>query len=84
MLLTEVSDTGEGIPQEEQKLLFNRFQQAASRTLHHKGQGTGLGLYISSEFVKAMGGRLWLEKSQPGAGSTFAFTLPLISSTTFS
>jgi PAS domain S-box-containing protein len=77
MLKTTVTDTGIGISKENQKLLFQRFQQAMERTLAREAGGTGLGLYISREFIKIMKGNLILEKSERGKGSTFSFTLPL-------
>ncbi len=80
MLVTYVSDTGMGIAKERQGLLFRRFQQAMDRTLAREAGGTGLGLYISREFVRLMSGEMWLVKSEPGKGSTFAFSLPLAKS----
>jgi PAS domain S-box-containing protein len=78
MLITELADMGMGIDKDKQKLLFQRFQQAmGGGTLYHQPGGTGLGLYISKEFIKLMGGDMWLIKSEPGHGSTFAFSLPL-------
>ena len=77
MLVTEVTDTGIGIAKDKQHLLFARFQQAMDNTISRKAEGTGLGLYISREFVRLMGGEMVLEKSDTGAGSTFSFTLPL-------
>ena len=67
-----VSDTGIGIPPEEQQRIFEAFAQADSSTTRRFG-GTGLGLTISSPLVQMMGGRIWLE-SQAGRGSTFYFT----------
>ena len=67
-----VSDTGPGIPHEEQARVFDRFWQSR-RTA---GRGTGLGLAIARGIVEAHGGRIWLE-SEPGRGSTFFFTLPI-------
>jgi PAS domain S-box-containing protein len=77
MLLVKVIDTGIGIAKDKQDLLFHRFQQAMDKTLSREAGGTGLGLYISREFVRIMGGELALEQSEPGKGSTFSFTLPL-------
>ena len=74
-----VSDTGRGIPIENQRLLFHKFQQAGS-SLHTRDAttGTGLGLYISKLLLKGMGGKIGLVKSEIGKGSIFAFTLPTV------
>ena len=74
-LAISVSDTGIGIPEDRQEIIFHAFAQADGSTTRHYG-GTGLGLTISSQLVELMGGHLTL-RSQPGAGSTFRFTLKL-------
>ena len=71
-----VRDTGPGISSADQIRLFQEFQQADNAITKKKG-GTGLGLAISKRIIEMHGGRIWVE-SQPGQGSTFTFTLPVI------
>jgi signal transduction histidine kinase/putative methionine-R-sulfoxide reductase with GAF domain len=71
-----VRDTGPGISAADQTRLFQEFQQADNAITKKKG-GTGLGLAISKRIIEMHGGRIWVE-SQPGQGSTFTFTLPVI------
>ncbi|MDR2952043.1 MAG: response regulator [Treponema sp.] len=68
-----VSDTGIGISPEQQKNLFNSFQQAEFSTARRYG-GTGLGLAISRNIAEMMGGKIWVE-SDLGKGSVFTFTI---------
>ena len=70
-----VTDTGPGIPHEEQKKIFDRFYQAENSLKKGYG-GTGLGLALSYELVQLLQGRLEVE-SEPGEGSTFFLSLPL-------
>ncbi|OIP72550.1 MAG: hypothetical protein AUK43_02730 [Oscillatoriales cyanobacterium CG2_30_40_61] len=69
-----IQDTGIGIPEEQQKYVFEAFIQGDNATARRYG-GTGLGLAISRHFCKMMGGDLQLLKSQVGQGSTFNASL---------
>jgi len=73
-LIVSVADTGAGIPAAELPRIFDRFYKAADSS------GSGLGLTIARRFVEAHGGAMRAE-SEPGAGTTITFELPLTAST---
>jgi two-component system sensor histidine kinase BaeS len=70
-----VSDTGEGIPPEDLRFIFDRFWRGDRSRSHAGGAGSGLGLAIARQLVHAHGGRIGVE-SQPGQGTTFTIELP--------
>jgi signal transduction histidine kinase len=75
-----VIDTGIGIAEADQPLVFERFKQIGD-TLTDKPKGTGLGLPICKQIVEHHGGILWVE-SELGKGSNFSFTLPITAGAT--
>jgi len=69
-----VKDSGIGIRQDQQNIIFERFRQG-SESLARNFEGSGLGLSISKAFVELLGGNIWVE-SEEGEGSIFYFTIP--------
>ena len=76
MVITHITDTGQGIPTEAQNHLFEKFFRV-SGILEQGSKGTGLGLYISKEIIELHHGEIWVE-SKEGSGSTFSFSIPTI------
>ncbi|WP_201379838.1 chemotaxis protein CheB [Ktedonobacter sp. SOSP1-85] len=74
MVTVSVQDHGEGIPQDLQTRIFERYYRV-SDTKQKRQPGAGLGLYLAAEITKQQGGQIWVE-SVPGEGATFFFTIP--------
>ncbi|MGR3320008.1 MAG: ATP-binding protein, partial [Candidatus Anammoxibacter sp.] len=74
-ILFSIGDTGIGIPEKELENIFDEFRQVDGST-HRRYGGTGLGLSITKRLVELLKGKISVE-SEPGKGSTFAFTLPI-------
>lgn len=76
-IVCTVSDTGPGIPEEQQRHLFEKFSRG--KNIERTGLlGSGLGLYIAKKMIEKMGGNLWLESSGLDKGSVFALSLPIL------
>ena len=75
-LLFFIKDTGIGIPENKQEIIFDRFRQADEALSGRIFGGTGLGLSIVKGIVTLMNGKIWLE-SRENEGTTFYFSLPL-------
>lgn len=75
-ILVRIVDTGIGIPAESLEDIFEKFRQVGDH-LTDRPKGTGLGLPICRQIVSRFGGRIWAQ-SNPGQGSVFNFTLPLV------
>jgi signal transduction histidine kinase len=78
MMMTHVSDTGEGIKQEDMSKLFQKFGMIEDNYLAMPaGQGTGLGLYITKSIVELHGGKISVFSEGRNKGTTFSFSLPI-------
>jgi len=75
-IVTDVVDTGVGIPTQTREILFKKFLIVRRSLTRNYQEGTGLGLYISRLLMREMGGDVWLERSELEHGSTFSFSLP--------
>jgi PAS domain S-box-containing protein len=69
-----IKDTGVGIPENQKKLIFERFRQGSESHSRYY-EGSGLGLSIAKSYVEMLGGKIWVE-SQEGKGSAFYFSIP--------
>lgn len=74
-ILFSVKDNGVGIPEKEQKYIFQKFFRAEN-ILKKRTKGSGLGLYVCKSIILKSGGKIWFE-SKAGQGATFYFTLPI-------
>ncbi len=75
LLVLSVSDTGQGIPEDEVLTIFDEYRQVEGSDKEHKG--TGLGLSITKQFAELLGGSIGVE-SGVGKGSTFTVRVPVV------
>lgn len=75
MVTISIRDTGNGIPKDQLKNIFDKFHHISHSKPLNKDKSVGLGLYITKELVTRMGGTI-MATSQEGTGSTFTFSLP--------
>jgi signal transduction histidine kinase len=80
-LIFSVSDSGIGIPEEDQKKIFDRFTKFNYNGMNT--EGSGIGLSIADKFINLLGGKIWFN-SIVGEGTNFFFSLPYIAPTSFS
>ncbi len=76
MLITSVADTGLGIPDEQKAHMFEKFFRVTNQDRKNV-VGTGLGMYITRQYILKMGGQVWFESTH-GKGTTFYFSLPTV------
>ena len=72
-LLATIADHGPGVSEADRGRLFERFSRGSGQG---GGDGTGLGLYVSRQLLRGMGGDLWLEPARPGIGAEFTLAVP--------
>ncbi len=84
-LITHVTDTGEGMDEEDIPKLFQKFSliQGSYQTNKQSSQGTGLGLYICKAIMKEHGGDIWAHSKGHGTGATFSFSLKIFNDADF-
>lgn len=74
-LVFNIKDNGVGIPEEQQKRIFDKFFRS-DNIVKYQTEGTGLGLYISKNIIEQLGGKIWFQ-SVENLGSIFSFSLPI-------
>jgi len=75
MVVTDIIDTGKGIKPEDQGKIFELFSKT-NLELSDQQKGTGSGLYLAKKLAEAQSGKIWLENSEVGRGSTFSVGFP--------
>ena len=79
-LIVKVQDTGKGIGKEELLTIFDKYTRGHDSVTH--ATGLGLGMYVAKIIIEQHHGKIWAESEGPGKGSTFCFSLPIVSKLT--
>ncbi|WP_281885477.1 ATP-binding protein [Paenibacillus sp. YYML68] len=75
-MVCRMTDTGDGISSEHLPYVFDRFY-TSNQSRNMSTGGKGLGLSIAKEIIEAHGGEIWIERTEPGEGTVFCFSLPV-------
>ncbi|MBN1585283.1 HAMP domain-containing histidine kinase [Candidatus Uhrbacteria bacterium] len=77
-VIVRVKDTGIGMDPQDMHHVFQKYYRPHRPTDEHQsGLNLGLGLYVCARFLESMGGKIWVESTEPGKGTTVAFSLPV-------
>jgi len=74
-LVISIKDNGVGIPESQQKMVFNKFFRS-DNVVKYQTEGTGLGLYIAKNIIEQSGGKIWFQ-SKEDVGTIFSFSMPI-------
>ena len=75
--LFEIKDNGIGLPEKDLERIFKKFETIEQISETYNRTGSGIGLYISKEFIEAHGGKMWATSEGLNKGMTIHFTIPI-------